>query len=95
MIPVTTLFNGNDLRARIYEKGMAATANKIVPAIEVQIVSQILLCTSDSPAVSKRLAGLVFRNIPANGARMNSRTRAPKNRKVRFMEEKRCKAIKN
>ena len=89
MIPVTTLFNGNDFRASIYENGIAATANKIVPAMEVQIVSQILFLTSASPAVSKRLTGLVFMNIPTSGARIKSNTRAPRKRKVRFMEERR------
>ena len=95
MIPVTTLFNGNDLRAKIYEKGMAATANKIVPAIDVQIVSQMLLLTSASPAVSKRLTGLVFMNIPTNGAKIKSKTKAPRKRKVRFIAEKRVKLITN
>jgi hypothetical protein len=63
--------------------------------MEVQIVSQILFLTSASPAVSKRLTGLVFINIPTRGARMKRRIRAPRKRKVRFMEDTRGKIIIN
>jgi hypothetical protein len=55
----------------------------------------MLLLTSASPAVSKRLTGLVFMNIPTKGANMKSKIRAPRKRKVRFMEEKRDKIIRN
>jgi hypothetical protein len=40
------------------------------------MVSQILLATSVSLAVSNKLAGLVFRNIPSSGDTMNSRIKA-------------------
>ena len=63
--------------------------------MEVQIVSQMLFLTSDSPAVAKRLTGVVFINIPTNGANINSKIRAPRKRKMRFMGERRGKIIMN
>jgi hypothetical protein len=54
----------------------------------------MLLLTSVSPADWKRLKGVVLMNIPASGARINSKTNAPRKRKMRFMEVRRCKSIK-
>jgi hypothetical protein len=59
------------------------------------MVSQMLCLTSVSFAVSKRLEMGVARNIPTSGAMMNKRIKAPRRRKIRFMEERRDKIIMN
>jgi hypothetical protein len=69
---------GKFFLARRYASGTAAMAKREVAAIEVQIVSQILLVTSLSFAVSNKLWGLVLRNIPSNGETMNRRISDPR-----------------
>jgi len=57
----------------------------MVAAIEDEMVSQILFCTSDSRAVSNRLMGEVEINIPTNGARMNNKMSPARKLKIRLV----------
>ena len=74
IIPVTSRFRGNSLRAIRYEKGMAAKENTSVAAIETHKVSQMLSRTSASRQVSTNSVDCVAKNIPSNGASIKSNT---------------------
>ena len=63
-------------------------AKKIVPEIEVRMVSKMLRLTSVSLAVSKTWCGVVLRNIPVSGAMINNSTRAPRSVKRRLIRER-------
>jgi archaellum biogenesis protein FlaJ (TadC family) len=62
---------------------MAPIEKMSVAAIEVNIVSQMLFCTSVSVAASNNEIGLVEMNIPTNGAIMKSNNKPPRKLKIR------------